>query len=82
MYLRGRLASDEDEAVRWLSRSLERDPELFAARVTLGRVLLQRAEWDAGIEQLELALAARPWDAGVRSELRTAISMRGQPALE
>jgi tetratricopeptide (TPR) repeat protein len=82
LYLRGRLASDEDEAARWLSRALERDPDLFAARATLGRLLLQRAEWDAGIDQLERALAVRPWDSALRSDLRTAVRMRGQPALE
>ena len=82
LYLRGRLASDEDEAARWLSRALERDPELFAARATLGRLLLQGAEWDAGIDQLERALAVRPWDSALRSDLRTAVRMRGQPALE
>jgi len=82
LYLRGRLASDEDEAARWLSRSLDRDPELFASHVTLGRLRLRRAEWDLGIEHLERALALRPWDDAVRQELRTAERMRGPTALE
>ncbi len=82
LYLRGRLARDHDEAIRLLSRSLERTPALYAPRVTLGRLLFRRAEWDAGIEQLERALSERPWDDRVRSELRTAVRMRGPTALE
>lgn len=82
LYLRGRLARDPDEAIRLLSRSLERNPALYAPRVTLGRLLLRRAEWDEGIDQLERALSERPWDDRVRSELRTAVRMRGPTALE
>ena len=84
LYLRGRLALDEEDAAHWLARALEKDPELFAALVTLGRLELQRSrpEWDAGIEHMERALAVRPWDEGIRAELRTALRMRGRPALE
>ncbi len=76
-----RLAADPtgDEALEAYEAALALDPDLVAARLDLGRLLLERGEVERGLRELEIAAERRPLDAGRLARLGSALAAAGRP---
>jgi len=71
-----------DDALRILREGLEREPELAAARLALGRLLLERGELDLALAEaarLETLLPGAPEALALRAEILLR-RRAGQPA--
>jgi TPR repeat protein len=63
-------------AVIALREALRRDPELLAARTSLGQALYGMGDLEGAVEQLQAVLRARPEDVPARLQLATALMAR------
>ncbi len=70
-------SAEESEAVEALRRALESNPELYQARVLLGRMLVRRGELDQAIGHLERARELAPDDVAATYQLALAHRGRG-----
>lgn len=63
-------------ATMTLREALRRDPELLAARSSLGQALYGMGDLDGALEQFQTVLRARPEDVPARLQLATALMAR------